>query len=108
MSVINQMLKDLEQRSPKSNGHTVQPGNVELAYSPRKIALVTGICVLVFCFISFYVWQLNNENSLLKANTVNVDKQDNNAQQLVEKNIKQILSSQGYMIFSVIHIFRKK
>jgi MSHA biogenesis protein MshN len=70
MSVINQMLKDLEQRSPKSNGNTIQPGNVELAYSPRKIALVTGICVLVCCFISFYVWQLISENNALKAEKI--------------------------------------
>ena len=67
MSVINQMLKDLEQRSPEANTHSTQPAHVALTYSPRKIALVTGIFVLAVCLISFYVWQLMSENKALKA-----------------------------------------
>ena len=67
MSVINQMLKDLDQRSAESHNHTAQPDKGVSAYSARKTAVVTGISVLVLCLISFYVWQLINENNALKA-----------------------------------------
>ncbi len=70
MSVINQMLKDLEQRSSEPNAHATQSGNVAVAHSPIKIALVTGFCVLVICLISFYVWQLISENKTLKAEQI--------------------------------------
>jgi len=70
MSVINQMLKDLEQRSPESNAHSTQSGNTPVAQSPIKIAVVTGIFVLTVCFISFYIWQLISENNALKAEQI--------------------------------------
>ncbi|PKI13159.1 tetratricopeptide repeat protein [Colwellia sp. 12G3] len=70
MSVINQMLKDLEQRSPEPNAHSVQPGHVESSYSPIKIALLSGISVFGICLISFYVWQLVSENTALKAEKI--------------------------------------
>jgi len=67
MSVINQMLKDLEKRPPESNSKSVQPSNNLLVYSPIKIAIISGFCVFLICFISFYVWQLVSENNALKA-----------------------------------------
>jgi len=70
MSVINQMLKDLEQRSPELNAHSTQSGSIAATHSPIKIAVVTGICVLAVCFISFYVWQLISENNALKAQQI--------------------------------------
>ncbi|TWX70685.1 tetratricopeptide repeat protein [Colwellia demingiae] len=70
MSVINQMLKDLEQRSPESNALSTQSGNTPVVQSPIKIAVVTGICVLTVCFISFYIWQLISENNALKAEQI--------------------------------------
>jgi MSHA biogenesis protein MshN len=70
MSVINQMLKDLDQRSPEYHTHASSIGNVVLAYSPIKVAIITGICVLAVCFISFYAWQLITENNILKAQYV--------------------------------------
>lgn len=70
MSVINQMLKDLDQRSPESNKHSPQIGTVALGSSPKKIALITGIGVFAVCFISFYIWQLINENKALKSQQI--------------------------------------
>ena len=70
MSVINQMLKDLEQRSLELNAHSTQSGSIAATHSPIKIAVVTGICVLAVCFISFYVWQLISENNALKAQQI--------------------------------------
>lgn len=70
MSVINQMLKDLEQRSPEANNNTGQVNNTALAHSPIKIALVTGVCVLALCLLSFYIWQLITENNALKSEQI--------------------------------------
>lgn len=70
MSVINQMLKDLEQRSPGTNSNTSQINNTALAHSPLKIALVTGFFVLAVCLMSFYIWQLITENNALKSEQI--------------------------------------
>jgi len=67
MSVINQMLKDLEQRSPESGQLTPQPANNTPLHSPIKIIALTAILMLVICFIGFYVWQLTSENNALRA-----------------------------------------
>ena len=67
MSVINQMLKDLEQRSPEPNDNAVQSGKLVQAHSPMKIAVITGVFVLTLCLVSFYIWQLISENNALKA-----------------------------------------
>jgi MSHA biogenesis protein MshN len=67
MSVINQMLKDLEQRSPEPNDNAVQSGKLVQAHSPMKIVVITGVFVLTLCLVSFYIWQLISENNALKA-----------------------------------------
>lgn len=67
MSVINQMLKDLEKRTPEPNANSTQSDKVVEAHSPRKIVVVTSICVLTICLIGFYIWQLISENNALKA-----------------------------------------
>jgi MSHA biogenesis protein MshN len=90
MSVINQMLQDLEKRNAESTRSQVTINPTIDQHSSLKIVFITALSVLCLCALGFYVWQLNNENSLLKANTVNVDKHDNNDQQLAEKNNKQI------------------
>lgn len=84
MSVINQMLKDLEQRSPESNARTVQPGHVESTYSSKTIVLITSISVFAVCFISFYIWHLVSENKALKA-----EKDNSKLNQLVTNQVNQ-------------------
>jgi MSHA biogenesis protein MshN len=84
MSVINQMLKDLEQRSPESNARTVQPGHVESTYSSKIIVLITSISVFAVCFISFYVWHLVSENKALKA-----EKENSQLSQLVTNQVNK-------------------
>lgn len=66
MSVINQMLKDLDQRSPEANTHSAQAQHVIAPHSSIKIVLITAISVLVICLMAFYVWQLNSENETLR------------------------------------------
>ncbi len=67
MSVINQMLKDLEQRSPESNADSAHSSNNMQVHSAKKTAIITGVLVLILCLISFYIWQLISENNALKA-----------------------------------------
>ena len=67
MSVINQMLKDLDQRTPDADALAAQQANPALVHSPMKIVAITTIVVLVVCLTSFYVWSLQNENKALKA-----------------------------------------
>jgi MSHA biogenesis protein MshN len=85
MSVINQMLKDLEQRSPESNARAVQPGHVESTYASKTIVLITSISVFAICFISFYVWHLVSENKTLKA-----EKDNSKLNQLVTNQVNQV------------------
>jgi MSHA biogenesis protein MshN len=85
------MLKDLEQRSPESNKNSVQSGHVVEAHSPAKIAMVTGVCVLMICLISFYIWQLIGENKALKAQQIT-----NSAsvvEAILEKNKTEVIKS---------------
>jgi len=102
MSVINQMLQDLEKRNAETIRSQVTINPTITQHSPLKTVFITALSVLCLCALGFYVWQLNNENSLLKANTVYVDKQDNNAQQLVEKNNKQINASNNVNISKLV------
>jgi len=67
MSVINQMLKDLDQRSPEANTQQTKAQNIAAPYSPIKIVLFTTISVLVICSMALYAWQLSSENESLKA-----------------------------------------
>lgn len=85
MSVINQMLKDLEQRSPESNARAVQPGHVESTYASKTIVLITSISVFAICFISFYVWHLVSENKTLKA-----EKDNSKLNQLITNQVNQV------------------
>lgn len=66
MSVINQMLKDLDQRSSEVNIHSTPAQHITSPYSSIKIALITAIVVLLFCSTALYIWQLNSENNALK------------------------------------------
>jgi len=67
MSVINQMLKDLDKRNTEVSTQSAQAPNINAPQSPVKIILITTIVVLVICLMSFYVWQVNSENNALKA-----------------------------------------
>ncbi|TYK67142.1 tetratricopeptide repeat protein [Colwellia echini] len=67
MSVINQMLKDLEQRDPEKNKQNAQRNNTVSGVSAPKVALFSGFSVLFLCLISFFIWQLITENNALKA-----------------------------------------
>jgi MSHA biogenesis protein MshN len=73
MSVINQMLKDLDQRNPDTGTQSTLAQHAVSPHSMLKTILITTILVLLSCLIAFYVWQLNSENSALKAQKINND-----------------------------------
>lgn len=66
MSVINQMLKDLEQRSPEQGAANVAPVAVTEKNSTIKVVAYTVFILLIVNAVGIYIWQLLNENSALK------------------------------------------
>lgn len=66
MSVINQMLKDLEQRSPEQGGANAAPIAVPEKTSTVKVVAYTVLILLIVNAVGIYIWQLLNENSALK------------------------------------------
>lgn len=93
MSVINQMLKDLDQRQADSNAvHTAQ-SPVVANQSPIKIVIATALIVVLLCAIGFYIWQLNSENNALKAENIaalNSTSQENFTDIVAVKSEKQV------------------
>lgn len=67
MSVINQMLKDLEQRNTESN--TAQNGYIPAQNTSSKKGLFWAVLIIIIInVVGWLVWQLYSENQLLKNN----------------------------------------
>ncbi len=68
MSVINQMLKDLEQRTPEQ-GHAPNTVMVNNKPSTVKIVVISFVVLLSINAVGFYIWDLQTRvaNSELKA-----------------------------------------
>jgi len=68
LSVINQMLKDLDQRqaeqAPEQSSHTVP---VVANNSSKQMILVALVIIVLLNIIGLFFWQLYNENQSLKA-----------------------------------------
>ncbi|XPF92512.1 tetratricopeptide repeat protein [Colwellia sp. RE-S-Sl-9] len=102
MSVINQMLKELEQRNEQSTGNSrfdTSYGNNK-PLSAIKIALI-ALLIIVVNVLGIYTWNLYSENKALKT-SVNVTSNNSsntnasNDQSTIETpvNTKQILENQ--------------
>jgi len=72
MSVINQMLKDLDNRNSEGIANSTPSQNLAPSHSSIKIVLITAVTVLAVCSIALYVWQLNIENHALKEHNKNM------------------------------------
>jgi len=72
MSVINQMLKDLDERQNEQNTLEDRSSSVVVKSSSSKIIIVTVAVVLSINIVGFLFWQLYNENKELKAKNSNV------------------------------------
>lgn len=60
MSVINQMLKDLEQRAPEQ-GHSPSQTAVPRKTSTLKIVVISTIILLSLNALGFYIWSLQEQ-----------------------------------------------
>jgi MSHA biogenesis protein MshN len=60
MSVINQMLKDLEQRSPEQRQETV-PVTANQKPSTIKIILISVVILVSLNLLGFYIWDLKTQ-----------------------------------------------
>ncbi|RHW76913.1 lipopolysaccharide assembly protein LapB [Colwellia sp. RSH04] len=66
MSVINQMLKDLEDRAPEQNQSGSVPVSVPVKKSPVKLIVVIVFILVAINAVGLYIWQLTQENNVLK------------------------------------------
>ena len=66
MSVINQMLKDLDSRTAEQHGTASHPYIPAQAKSPTKVIILTVFTMLCLTALVFLVWQMYQENQTLK------------------------------------------
>lgn len=95
MSVINQMLKDLDERqNEQQHSHTNQvpmkkPG------TPWKLITLIIITVIGLNIVGIFIWQLYSENKTLKDINESSYDQNQQAQQLVKGLEKKLLNSKS-------------
>ncbi|NQZ21657.1 MAG: tetratricopeptide repeat protein [Colwellia sp.] len=66
MSVINQMLKDLDQRKVEQQGSSNFTAPAEIATSNKKVLLISLMVIVMLNIIGLFVWQMYVENQALK------------------------------------------
>lgn len=66
MSVINQMLKDLDQRKVEQQGASNFIASAEVATSNKKVLLISLMVIVLLNIIGLFVWQMYVENQALK------------------------------------------
>jgi len=70
LSVINQMLKDLDQRKVEQQGSSNFTAPVAVETSNNKILLISLIVIVFLNIIGLFVWQMYTENQALKKNQI--------------------------------------
>ena len=66
MSVINQMLKDLDQRQAEQQGSSDFTAPVSSASSNKKTVFISLIVIILLKIVGIFVWQMYVENQTLK------------------------------------------
>ncbi|MEW6989169.1 tetratricopeptide repeat protein [Colwelliaceae bacterium 6441] len=66
MSVINQMLKDLDKRQGEQQGTATNQVLINRTRSPIKLVVIITLIVIAINVFGIFVWQLYNENETLK------------------------------------------
>ncbi len=84
MSVINQMLKDLDQRQGEQNLSQSNQVPMNTSRSPIKLIVTTVIVVIVLNILGIMIWQLYSENQTLINNSKNLPEHNQQAEQLVQ------------------------
>jgi len=85
MSVINQMLKDLEERSPEQ-GQAVTPVAVNNKSSTIKIVLISLVVLISLNLLGLYIWNLQERVS---ASELKVKEQSTNPVTNINKELPQ-------------------
>ncbi len=67
MSVINQMLKDLDQRNSEHTGEQSIVAPMASKSSSRKLMAVVSVALVAILLAAMFAWQLYNENKHFKA-----------------------------------------
>ena len=95
MSVINQMLKDLDERqSEQQHSHTNQVPTKKPG-TPWKLITLIIIIVIALNIAGIFIWQLYSENKTFKDINESSYDQNQQAQQLVKGLEKKLLSSKS-------------
>ena len=87
MSVINQMLKDLEQRNTDAPSTNTTNVTVQSKSSNTKSIVVTVIIVMLLNAAGFFVWSLYSENQSLKTSVTNVNNSQGSTTGQHKKNL---------------------
>ncbi|PHR84240.1 MAG: MSHA biogenesis protein MshN [Colwellia sp.] len=105
MSVINQMLKDLEQRTPEQ-GQAIMPVAISHKPSTIKIVLISLTVLISLNFLGFYIWNLQEQiqakqqvssSELIVKETIQVQPQVSSSELIVKETIQvqpQVSSSE--------------
>jgi len=87
VSVINQMLKDLEQRNTDAPSTNTTNVTVQSKSSNTKSIVVTVIIVMLLNAAGFFVWSLYSENQSLKTSVTNVNNSQGSTTGQHKKNL---------------------
>ncbi|MDX2369721.1 MAG: tetratricopeptide repeat protein [Colwellia sp.] len=95
MSVINQMLKDLEQRTPEQ-GQVAMPVSIRDKPSTIKIVLISLVVFVSLSLLGFYIWDLQKQltSSELKVKEQGQSPVANVGQGLPQKPVETLLANQ--------------
>jgi MSHA biogenesis protein MshN len=95
MSVINQMLKDLDERQNEQQHSHSNQVPMKRAGSPWKMITLIIVIVIALNITGIFIWQLYSENESLKNINDNSYDQNQQAQQLIEGLEKKLQTARS-------------
>ena len=95
MSVINQMLKDLDERQSEQQHSQANQIPMKKAEAPWKLITLIIIMVIALNIAGIFFWQLYSENKSLKTISENSYQQNQQAKQLIEGQENKLLTSKS-------------
>lgn len=95
MSVINQMLKDLDERQSEQQHSQTSQILQKKPVSPWKLITLIVIVVIALNIAGVFIWQLYVENKSLKSNHENSYEKNQQAQQLIKGLENKLLTAKS-------------
>ena len=86
MSVINQMLKDLDERKPEQQGSPIQQTTVGVPSGQKRGWALIILIIVIINVLGWFVWHIYQENKALKAQQADTSQQAavNTSKKIVE------------------------